>query len=69
MERSIARSYSEAIVDRIVNHQAIGSAPSAVSRVNNTAQHLPEPAAALYEWSDIVTSDLGSIVELHTALG
>jgi integrase len=60
------RGYSEAVVDRILNHQAVGSAPSAVSLVYNTAQHLPERAAALDAWSEIVTSELGSIAELNT---
>jgi integrase len=45
----------EAVVDRILNHVAQGSAPSAVSRVYNRANLLPQRAAALDRWAGMVT--------------
>lgn len=59
------RGFSEVVVDRILNHQAVGSAPSAVSRVYNTAQLLPERAAALDAWAEVVTGTQDAVVELR----
>jgi len=53
----------ETIVDRVQNHQATGSAPSAVSRVYNQAQQLPQRANALDWWADMVTGDPSKVVE------
>lgn len=46
---------TESVVDRILNHVASGSAPSAVARVYNQAEMLPQRARALDRWADIVT--------------
>ncbi|KAB7610141.1 DUF4102 domain-containing protein [Amylibacter sp. SFDW26] len=54
----------ENIVDRIQNHQATGSAPSAVSRVYNQAQQLPERARALDKWAEIVTGEVAKVVQI-----
>ena len=59
---------SEGVVDRILNHSATGSAPSAVARVYNQADLLPQRAAALDRWAEMVTNDRGYIVKLVTAL-
>ncbi len=56
---------SEAIVDRILNHSATGSAPSAVARVYNRASNLPQRAAALDRWAEMVTGDGSNIVQLE----
>lgn len=56
----------ETIVDRIQNHQATGSAPSAVSRVYNQAQQLPQRAKALDKWAEMVTGTTAKIVKLGT---
>ena len=45
---------SEAVVDRILNHVASVSAASAVARVYNRAQQLPQRARALDRWADII---------------
>ena len=55
---------SEAIVDRILNHSATGSAPSAVARIYNRASNLPQRAAALDRWAEMVTGERGVVVEL-----
>lgn len=55
----------ETIVDRIQNHQATGSAPSAVSRVYNQAQQLPERARALEKWAEMVTGEAAKVVQIH----
>ncbi|MEM6891724.1 MAG: tyrosine-type recombinase/integrase [Pseudomonadota bacterium] len=47
----------EHIVDRILNHAATGSAPSAVSRVYNLEDMLPQRAAALDLWAEMVTDN------------
>ena len=54
----------ETIVDRIQNHQASGSASSAVSRVYNQAQQLPQRAIALDRWADLVTGNVRSVIDL-----
>ena len=45
----------ETIADRILNHSASGSAPSAVARVYNQAEQLPQRARALDWWAEIAT--------------
>ena len=54
----------ENIVDRILNHSASGSAPSAVARVYNQAEQLPYRARALDRWAEMVTGKVGDVVEL-----
>ena len=46
---------AEAVVDRILNHVASGSAPSAVARVYNQAEQLPQRANAVDRWAAMVT--------------
>ncbi len=55
----------ENVIDRILNHVASGSAPSAVSRVYNQAEMLPQRAAALDRWAEMVTGESSKVVELH----
>lgn len=52
----------ESTVDRILNHVASGSAPSATARVYNRAQLLPERARILERWAGIVTGRTAEIV-------
>lgn len=47
----------EGVVDRVLNHVAKGSAKSAVSRVYNQAQYLPERARALDRWAVMVVGE------------
>ena len=54
----------ETIVDRILNHVASGSAPSAVARVYNQAEQLPQRANALDRWADMVTGKTGEVVRI-----
>jgi len=52
----------EAVVDRILNHVASGSAPSAVARVYNQAQQLPQRAAVLNKWEGmIINPPMGTV--------
>ncbi len=46
--------FDEGVVDRIQNHVAGGSRPSAVAAVYTIAQKLPERARALDAWSEMV---------------
>ncbi|MEY8120687.1 tyrosine-type recombinase/integrase [Falsihalocynthiibacter sp. BN13B15] len=55
----------ETIVDRIQNHQATGSAPSAVARVYNQSTQLPERAKALDKWAEILTGKSSKAVKLN----
>ena len=57
----------ETVADRILNHSASGSAPSAVARVYNQAELLPQRADALNRWAEMVTQQRCQIVELGTA--
>lgn len=54
----------EGVVDRIQNHAATGSAPSAVARVYQQADLLPQRAAALDRWAAIVTNREQSVVPI-----
>lgn len=56
---------SEAVADRILNHSAVGSAPSAVSRVYNQSALLPQRANALNKWAALVTSEQYKVVQIH----
>lgn len=55
----------ETVVDRILNHSASGSAPSAVARVYNQAEMLPQRAAALDRWAKMVTGKTAGVVRLE----
>lgn len=50
-----SRGELETVVDRILNHAASGSAPSAVARVYNRSQYLPERKRILDDWAKVVT--------------
>ena len=56
---------TESVADRILNHSASGSAPSAVARVYNKAEMLPQRAAALDRWAEMVTGEAGKVVQIH----
>ena len=55
----------ESVADRILNHSASGSAPSAVARVYNKAEMLPQRAAALDRWAEIITDQASNVVQIH----
>lgn len=55
---------SETVVDRIQNHVASGSAPSAVARVYNQAELLQQRARALDRWEHMVLSDASKLVRI-----
>lgn len=56
---------SEQIVDRILNHSASGSAPSAVARVYQRSDLLAQRAVALDKWAALVTEKPADVVTLH----
>lgn len=45
----------EGVVDRVLNHAASGSAPSAVARVYNQSEYLEQRAKALDLWAQLLT--------------
>jgi integrase len=51
----------ENVVDRCLNHAATGSAPSAVARVYNRAELLPQRALVLDRWAEMVTDAGGEL--------
>lgn len=55
----------ETIVDRILNHAASGSAPSAVARVYNQAEQLPLRARALDRWAAMVTGERSTVIKME----
>ena len=55
---------SEAVADRVLNHSASGSAPSAVARVYNQSELLPQRAMALDRWATLLTGEKASVVAL-----
>ncbi|MEM7472918.1 MAG: integrase family protein [Pseudomonadota bacterium] len=55
----------ESVADRVLNHVAGGSAPSAVSRVYNQAEMLPQRANALNKWAELVTGEEAKVVRLE----
>ncbi|WP_299850106.1 site-specific integrase [uncultured Roseovarius sp.] len=54
----------EGVVDRIQSHSASGSAPSAVARVYQQSDLLPQRAAALDRWAEMVTGVEVNVVRL-----
>ena len=56
--------YPEGVVDRIQNHSAVGSAPSAVARVYQQSDLLPQRAAALDRWAEMVTLTEARVIQL-----
>ncbi|WP_439521074.1 tyrosine-type recombinase/integrase [Marivita sp.] len=52
----------ENVADRVLNHSAVGSSPSAVARVYNRAEMLEQRAHALDLWAKLVTNTAGSVV-------
>jgi integrase len=58
----VERGVPENVADRVLNHSAVGSAPSAVARVYNRASMLSQRAGALDMWAQII---LLSKVELE----
>lgn len=59
--------FSEAVVDRIQNHVAVGSRPSAVAAVYSLAKLLPERARALDYWANAVTEPMSKVIHLPIA--
>lgn len=57
----------EGVVDRIQNHAASGSAPSAVARVYQQSDLLTQRAAALDRWAEMVTSRTSAVVQYPRA--
>lgn len=55
----------EGVADRVLNHSAVGSAPSAVARVYSKAKLLGSRADALNRWAEMVTGERGVIVPLE----
>lgn len=59
----VQRNIPENVADRVLNHSAVGSAPSAVARIYNQADMLEQRARALDLWSSlIVLGETGSRV-------
>lgn len=58
--------FSETVVDRIQNHVAVGSRPSAVAAVYTLAKLLPERARALEYWAAQITADKGNVIQFLT---
>jgi integrase len=58
--------FPETVVDRIQNHVAVGSRPSAVASVYTLAKLLPERARALDYWAKQITGDKGNVIQLLT---
>jgi site-specific recombinase XerD len=56
--------FPETVVDRIQNHVAVGSRPSAVAAVYTLAKLLPERARALEYWARLVRDGSSHIVPL-----
>lgn len=55
---------AEGVVDRIQNHSASGSAPSAVARVYQQSDLLPQREIALTKWAAIVTRQEADVLRL-----
>lgn len=74
LRRSMATALAEAgvpegVVDRIQNHSASGSAPSAVARVYQQSDLLPQRAAALDRWADMVTDRPAELLSIGDYFG
>lgn len=70
LRSSMATALAEAgepenVVDRILNHSAVGSAPSAVARIYNQSELLPQRARALDRWSQMVTQGDAEVVQIY----
>jgi integrase len=61
----VERGVPENVADRVLNHSAVGSAPSAVARIYNRAGLLGHRARALDAWAEIVTNKVDEVVQLH----
>lgn len=59
------RGISEAVVDRVLNHAATGSKPSAVARVYNQAELLDQRAVALDKWAELVTQESADVIAIR----
>ena len=57
----------EGVVDRCLNHAATGSAPSAVARVYNRSEMLPQRARVLDRWAAMVLAEepTGNVVDMR----
>lgn len=53
----VERGVPESVADRVLNHSAVGSAPSVVARVYNRASMLKQRARALDDWAKFVTEN------------
>ena len=62
-----ASGVPEGVVDRIQNHAATGSAPSAVARVYQQSDLLPQRATALDRWGEMVTNERATVSTLEVA--
>lgn len=60
----VERGIPENVADRVLNHSAVGSAPSAVARVYNRAVMLEQRANALNKWAEIVTGEGAKVVRI-----
>lgn len=58
------RGTPESTVDRVLNHSASGSAPSAVARVYNQSEQLQQRAQALNTWADLVTGQDSVVIQI-----
>jgi integrase len=56
---------SETVVDKMLNHSAVGSAPSAVARVYQRGDLLSLRANALEKWAAMVTGQDTDVAPLH----
>jgi integrase len=55
---------AEGVVDRIQNHAASGSAPSAVARVYQQSDLLPQRATALDRWAEMVSGSNPNVIDV-----
>lgn len=55
---------AEGVVDRIQNHSASGSSPSAVARVYQQSDLLPQRQVALIRWDEMVTQQSADVCRL-----
>lgn len=56
--------FSEAIVDRLQNHTAVGSRPSQVAQVYQLADMLTERARAMDFWAELITGETEKAIAL-----
>ncbi|WP_407492065.1 tyrosine-type recombinase/integrase [Pseudooceanicola sp. MF1-13] len=60
-----AGGIDERTVDKLLNHGAVGSAPSAVAGVYNRHDRLPERRVALEKWTSMVTGNSAKVLKIH----